>query len=178
MADYPNETDCITLIGMASAGKSTLGKILAHQLGWVFIDTDHLIEGQYGTNLQAVTDSMTKEEFLDVECAVICALRAKRCVIATGGSVVYREKAMEHLRSLGPICHLDVSLPKIIKRIGEKPDRGLAIAPGQTIEDLYNERAALYKKYAEISVQCDNKTPEQCVTALLAALECSHEKEK
>lgn len=170
MADYPNETDCITLIGMASAGKSTLGKILAHQLGWVFIDTDHLIEGQYGTNLQAVTDSMTKEEFLDVECSVVSALRAKRCVIATGGSVVYREQTMVHLNSLGPVCHLDVSLPKILERISQKPDRGLAIAPGQTIEDLYNERAELYNKYATISVNCDEKTPGECVTALLTAL--------
>lgn len=170
MADYPNETDCITLIGMASAGKSTLGKILARQLGWVFIDTDHLIEGQYGTNLQAVTDSMTKEEFLDVECSVVSAVRAKRCIIATGGSVVYREQAMVHLQSLGPVCHLDVGLPNILKRIAEKPDRGLAIAPGQTIEDLYNERAALYKKYASICVPCDNKTPDECVTALLKTL--------
>lgn len=170
MADYPNETDCITLIGMASAGKSTLGKILAHELGWVFIDTDHLIEGQYGTNLQAVTDSMTKDEFLDVECSVVSALRAKRCIIATGGSVVYREEAMKHLSSLGPVCHLDVSLPTILERISENPDRGLAIAPGQTIEDLYNERAALYKKYASFSVKCENKTAGECVTALLTAL--------
>ncbi|OBQ52746.1 homoserine kinase [Halodesulfovibrio spirochaetisodalis] len=170
MADYPNETDCITLIGMASAGKSTLGKMLAHELGWVFIDTDHLIEGQYGTNLQAVTDSMTKEEFLDVECAVVSAVRAKRCVIATGGSVVYREAAMEHLRTLGPVCHLNVELPTIVKRISAKPDRGLAIAPGETIEDLYNERAALYRKFADVSIECDNKTPGECVTALLAAL--------
>lgn len=170
MTDYQNDTDCITLIGMAGAGKSTLGKLLAHELGWVFIDTDHLIEAQYGTNLQAVTDKMTKEEFLNVECNVICNVRAKRCVIATGGSVVYREAAMDHLNSLGPVCHLDVSLPIILERISQAPDRGLAIAPGQTVEDLYNERKALYKKYAKVSVPCDGKTPAESVTALIAAI--------
>ncbi|MCG8531363.1 MAG: homoserine kinase [Desulfovibrionales bacterium] len=170
MADYPNETECITLIGMAGAGKSTLGKLLAHELGWMFIDTDHLIEAQYGTTLQAVTDTMTKEEFLDVECAVIKNLRASRCVIATGGSVVYREPAMEHLNALGPVCHLEVALERILERIAQNPDRGLAIAPGQTVEDLFYEREALYKKYSNVTVQCTEKTPEQCVTALLKAI--------
>ena len=170
MADYPNEKECITLIGMAGAGKSTLGKLLAHELGWMFIDTDHLIEAQYGTNLQAVTDSMTKEEFLDVECSVVSNLRASRCVIATGGSVVYREPAMVHLNELGPVCHLEVELETILERIARNPDRGLAIAPGQTVEDLFFEREALYKKYARVGVPCKGKTPEQCVTALLKAI--------
>ena len=171
MADYPNKAKCITLIGMAGAGKSTVGKLLAHELGWMFIDTDHLIEAQYGASLQAVADTMTKEEFLDMECTVVSNVRASRCIIATGGSVVYRERAMEHLNSLGPVCHLDVPLSAILERISRNPDRGLAIAPGQTIEDLFNEREALYRKFSKVRVPCDGKTAQQCVTALLEALE-------
>lgn len=170
MVDYQNDTESITLIGMAGAGKSTIGKLLAHELGWMFIDTDHLIEAQYGTNLQSVTDTMTKEEFLDVECTIVSNVRAKRCIIATGGSVVYRERAMEHLNTLGPVCHLEVPFETILERINKNPDRGLAIAPGQTIEDLFNEREALYKKYSTVSVPCKGKTAQQCVTALLEAL--------
>ena len=64
-------------------------------------------------------------------------------VLATGGSVVYRPEAMRYLTSLGPVVFLDVPLPLILERISRKPDRGLAIAPGQTVGDLFREREAL-----------------------------------
>lgn len=161
---------CISLIGMAGAGKSTVGRVLGDRLGWAQVDTDHLIEAAYGKRLQDVTDSMSKEAFLDVECDTICAIRLNRTVLSTGGSVVYREPAMRHLESLGPIIHLDVPLPLILERIAMNPDRGLAIAPGQTIEDLFAEREALYRRWAGYSIPAGTLSVEGCVDAILALL--------
>lgn len=168
-----DETRCITLIGMAASGKSTVGRALAEALGWAHVDTDHLIEAAYGTSLQAVTDSMSKEAFLDVEGATICAIRMTRTVLSTGGSVVYREAAMRHLASLGPVVHLDVPLPLILERIAAKPDRGLAIAPGQTIEDLFAEREALYRRWAGLTIPAGELSVRECVRSILRELDAT-----
>ncbi len=83
-----SDGQCVTLIGMAGAGKSTVGRAVADLLGWAYVDTDHLIEATYGARLQDVTDALDKETFLDVESRVIQSLRMQRAVLATGGSVV------------------------------------------------------------------------------------------
>lgn len=165
-----HKTPCITLIGMPGAGKSTVGQALAQMLGWGLVDTDHLIEAVYGAPLQYVADAMSKEAFLDVEAQVVLSLRMFRTVLATGGSVVYREKAMRHLRSLGPVVHLDVDLPILEERIARKPDRGLAIGPGQSIRDLFEERQLLYERYAQCRLTADKLAPMACARAVLAAL--------
>ncbi len=152
---------CITLIGMAGSGKSTIGMALAKYMDYAFMDTDYLIESAYGTDLQSVADALPGDAFLDMEERFICSLRASRTIIATGGSVVYREAAMKHLHSMGPVVCLDASLETIQKRIALNPQRGLVIAPGQTIADLYAERMALYTKYADL--HCDtSKSPGEC----------------
>lgn len=142
--------NCICLIGMPGAGKTAIGRALAAELGMAHMDTDALIEAHYGTRLQAVTDSMTKEEFLDVEAYIIGTLLAANTVISTGGSVVYRQSAVRRLHELGPIVYLRVELPILLERIAKAPDRGIAIAPGETIEDLYRERTRLYEDAANI----------------------------
>ena len=91
---------CITVIGMAGAGKSTVGKMLALSLNWAFVDTDHIIEATYATRLQDVADKLTKDEFLDTEASIVQSIFFNRTVIATGGSVVYREKPWNTLQSL------------------------------------------------------------------------------
>jgi len=158
---------CITLIGMAGAGKSTVGGQLARLLHWKLMDTDQLIESVYGVPLQDITDKLGKEAFLDVEATVICAIKAHRVVLATGGSVVYRENAMAHLHSLGSIAYLDVPLPVILERIARNPLRGLAIAPGQSVEDLFREREALYARYADCTINANGLSPEDCAKAIL-----------
>lgn len=139
---------CISLIGMAASGKSTIGRELAKLLDWAHADSDYLIESLYGVRLQDIADSMDKESFLDLEAEVISKANLKRVVISTGGSAIYREKAMQHLRAQGPVVCVDVPLPVILVRLARKPERGMVMNPGQTIEDLYNERQILYKKYS------------------------------
>jgi shikimate kinase len=143
----------LIMIGMAGAGKTTIGQELASLLGMPQLDTDHVVEAHYGTDLQTISMSMSKDEFLDLECAVIMRLNLKRCVISTGGSAVYRAPAVNHLKTLGPLIHISVSLPIIMERIARRPERGLAINPGQTLENLYNERAALYSAAADFTVE-------------------------
>ena len=165
---------CITLIGMAGAGKSTVGRQLARMLGWKLVDTDQLIESAYGAPLQDITDKLGKDAFLDVEATVVCAIKAHRVVLATGGSVVYRENAMNHLHSLGSIAYLEVALPVILERIARNPLRGLAIAPGQSVEDLFNERKGLYTSYADCIIDAGGLLPEACAKAILKQLHQKH----
>ena len=161
---------CISLIGMAGAGKTTVAQALAKRISWAFADTDHVIEATYGTFLQTIASALTKEEFLNTEAHCIKNMRFNRTVIATGGSVVYREDAMEHLAGLGPIVYIKADLPLILKRIARNPNRGLAIAKGQTIEDLFYEREALYQKYAHYTLQVDKLTPPECANEIMELL--------
>lgn len=102
---------CISLIGMAGSGKTTIGVALARALGWAFIDTDSLIEAAYATRLQDISDALSRDAFLDMEADFICSLRTSRTVISTGGSVVYRDRGMKRLRDLGLIVRLGCPVP-------------------------------------------------------------------
>lgn len=164
------EEICISLIGMPGAGKSTIGQMLARQLQWALLDTDHLIEAAYGLPLQAVTDALGKEAFLDVEANIVASVRACRTVLATGGSVVYRPCAMARLHELGPVVYLDVPFSAIEERVARNPQRGLAIAPGQSLYDIYEERAALYTGNANLRVDMAEATPTECAERVLLAL--------
>ena len=153
---HPSKVDpsgCISIIGMAAAGKTTIGRELSSLIGWPQVDTDHIIESTYGSGLQEISVSMSKEEFLDIEGEIISSINVRRTILSTGGSVVYRQRAVDKLKSLGPVIYILVPLPIILERIARKPDRGLAIAPGQTVEDLYNERARLYQAAADFTVE-------------------------
>ena len=148
---------CVSLIGMAACGKSSVGRELAAYLGWAHLDTDLVMEATYATHLQSVTDRLDRAAFLAVEDETIRALRLRRTVISTGGSAVYSAGAMRHLGGLGPIVHVDVPLPVILERIARKPERGLVIAPGQTVEDLFAEREALYRQWRTHQMRTDGQ---------------------
>ena len=140
---------CISIVGMAAAGKTTIGRELAALIGWPQIDTANVIEATYGARLQRITDTLDKEGFLDLEGEIINRLNLRRCIISTCGSAVYREAAVRHLKGLGPIVYIRVPLPVILERFARKPERGMAMNPGQTIEELYEERARLYEAAAD-----------------------------
>ena len=148
-------TGCVSLIGMAGAGKSTLGRLLAARLGWAHLDTDQLIEAYYGQSLQDLLDGLGLAAFLKAEETLVSMLAVRRAVISTGGSVVYGPAALERLKLLGPVVHLSVSLPTFLGRVGAAGNRGLAIAQGQTREDLYRERQPLYEAAADFTLATD-----------------------
>lgn len=143
---------CVSIVGMAAAGKTTVGRELAALLGWPQIDTDNVIEATYGARLQRIAERLDKEDFLTLEGEIISRLNVRRCIISTGGSAVYREYAVQHLKALGPVVYICVPLPVILERFARKPERGMAMNPGQTIEELYAERSRLYKAAADFTV--------------------------
>ena len=161
---------CISIIGMAAAGKTTIGRELAALIGWPQLDADNVIEATYGTRLQNLADRLDKESFLDLEGEIISRLNVKRCIVSTGGSAVYRTKAIRRLKQLGPIIYIAVPLPIILERIARKPERGLAINPGQTIEDLFNERARLYEAAADFTIEGGQAPASEYATCIAAWL--------
>lgn len=157
---------CVSLIGMAGAGKSTLGRLLADRLGWAHLDTDNLIEASYGLPLQQVLDNLGLEQFLRAEESLVRELYVRRTVISTGGSVVYGPAAVERLKLLGPVVFLEISLPTFLKRVVRGDNRGLAIAPGKTREELFAERQPLYRAAADFTLRTDEEGRQACLERL------------
>lgn len=158
----------IVLIGMPGAGKSTIGVVLAKTGALEFVDTDLLIQKQTGRKLQDIIDRDGIDAFIKTEGEVISALDCKNSVIATGGSAIFSEKAMENLKSGGIIVYLDVPLCEIKRRVDNITTRGIAMKPGETLESVYNRRLPLYKKYADITVP--SGTTEQTVERIIKEL--------
>lgn len=160
----------ITLIGMPGSGKSTVGVLLAKTLGYGFVDTDLLIQQREGVLLQDLLDERGLEAFLDAEEAAVRSVDCRRCVVAPGGSAVCREGAISHLKRLGRVVYLRVSLEELERRLYNIRTRGIAMAPGQTLADLYAYRAPLYERYADAVVDIRGESLEQTVSAVLRAL--------
>ena len=157
----------IVLIGMPGAGKSTIGVILAKSLLFDFCDTDLSIQKETGESLCDTIAKIGIEEFILLEEDVICKQEFFNSVVATGGSAVYGEKAMEKLKENGIIVYLKVSPDELQSRIKNIHTRGIAMKEGTTIKQLYGERAPLYEKYADITVECDGRTAEECVDLIV-----------
>ncbi|MFT5136255.1 MAG: shikimate kinase [Arenicella sp.] len=143
----------LIFIGMPGSGKSTLGKYIAALRGLKFIDTDELIEQKHGYSLQHLLDRHGHQFIRRAESEIICALESQNHVIATGGSAVYSEDAMLHLRDLGKVIYLHISLPTVIARVGRAPDRGIAKLPNVSLASLYRERLPLYQRWANVTLQ-------------------------
>lgn len=153
----------IVLIGMPGCGKSTIGVILAKTIGVGFVDTDLIIQQRENRLLQDIIDTDGIEAFLDCEENAVKTVDCDNTVIATGGSVVYREDAINHLKKNGKIFYLNVPLDEIKKRLNNISTRGIAANRNDSIENIFIEREPLYKKYADVIVDLTDKTVEQSV---------------
>ena len=160
----------IILIGMPGSGKTTIGTELSEKIGYGYIDSDSVIVAREGKRLNEIIAAVGREKFLDIEAKVNSEICADRCVIATGGSVIYRDGAMQKLKTLGKIVYLKLSYNTIESRLGDLKARGVALKDGFTLKDLYEERVPLYEKYADIAVELDGKTVEQSGETLREAL--------
>lgn len=156
----------IILIGMPGAGKSTVGVVLAKRRGCRFLDSDLLIQEKYDALLHELITKYGTEGFLKIEEEVNASIDVKQTVIATGGSVVYGRKAMEHLGKIGTVVYLKLSCETIKDRLGDLNERGVTLRQGQTLEDLYAERIPLYEKYADVTVDCEKKSIREIVSEL------------
>ena len=161
-----SEEPCLTLIGIAGAGKSTLGAMLAERLGWANADTDRLLEAYYALPLQNLLDESGLEHFKELEEHLVCTLQLSRTVVSTGGSVVYSERAVRHLKAMGPVIHLSIAPETCSARVGDGNGRGLCIGD-KTHADLYRERQPLYEAAADFTVHTDQHSPAQCLDLIM-----------
>ena len=156
---------------MPSCGKSVTGVLLAKILNKKFVDVDLMIQEKAGKGLQAIINEDGIDAFKKLEEEVILSIELNDAVIATGGSAIYYDAAMMHLKENGRVVYIDVPIEDIKKRLKNIKTRGVAMGKGQTLDDLYNIRKPLYEKYADITVMSNNKrNMEETVEAILAAV--------
>lgn len=157
----------IVLIGMPSCGKSTCGVVLAKTMNKGFVDTDILIQQREGMALQEIINKHGNAYFHQVEEDVLCGFKGYNYVVATGGSAIYYEKAIEHFKKNGKVVYLKVSLETVLERLSNIKTRGVTLAKGQTLKDLYEERIPLYEKYADITIESEGCTVEELVEQII-----------
>jgi len=163
----------IILIGMPGVGKSTLGVLLAKELAKGFVDTDLLIQEQAGKTLQDILDGQGYMALREMEEAVLSSMQVSNSVIATGGSAVYSNKAMRSLKERGICIYLRLSLAGVRQRIHNFQSRGIAAASGQSLDHIFAERQPLYEDYADLTIECDNKSIEEVLGELLGELKAA-----
>ena len=176
--DMRMNKDNIVLIGMPGVGKSTVGVVLAKNMGYSFVDSDLLIQEQEGKLLHEIIEERGLAGFNEVENQVNASIDRTRAVIATGGSVVYGARAMEHLKEIGTIVYLSLPCADLEDRLGDLNERGVSIREGQTLADLMQERTPLYEKYADVIIDCEGRQIREIVKLIREAVSGNVSKEE
>lgn len=161
----------IIFIGMPASGKSTVGVVVAKRLGYGFVDTDLLIQAQEKKLLKEIIAEVGNEGFLKIENQVNRDVIVDRSVISPGGSVVYCEEAMNHFKEIGTVVYLKVPFETINSRISNAKNRGVVLKEGQTLKDLYDERTALFEKYADYTISEEGLELEETIDKVLELFE-------
>ncbi len=152
---------------MPGAGKSTVGVVLAKKCGCRFLDSDLVIQEQQGALLHELIERFGTDGFLEIENQVNASLQIHKTILATGGSAVYGNEAMAHLKSIGRVVYLQLSYEQIEQRLGDLNERGVALKDGQSLHDLYEERIPLYERYADLTIPCDGRSIREIVTEIV-----------
>lgn len=160
----------VVLIGMPGVGKSTVGVLLAKALSCSFVDTDVYLQAREGRRLQDIIDTDGLDRFTATEESYILSLDCRGHVVATGGSVVYSERAMAHLRQSGVVVYLYLPLEPLYARVTNLDSRGVVMAPGQSFADLFDERQPLYARHAELTIDCTGLNHDETVAAIARAM--------
>ena len=160
----------IVLIGMPTSGKSTVGVIAAKMLGMDFIDTDIVLQKREGSKLRDIIATEGIDAFLRREEQAVLGIQARISVIATGGSVVYGDAAMRHLSENATIVYLKIGFEQLKKRLTDVRGRGVVLHDGESLEEMFANRSALYERYSDITVD-ETGTIEDTVRAVLDAIE-------
>ncbi len=162
--------DAVVLIGMPGVGKSTIGVLLAKCLSKPFLDTDVWIQSEEKSRLQEILDTVGQRAFCALEERYLCAIPPDPLVVATGGSAVYSDKAMKHLKTFGILVHLFLPFDELRSRLSNWTMRGIVIGKDKTLEDLFEERLPLYERYADVTVICSGLNHEEVLSKTLNTL--------
>lgn len=155
--------DSIILIGMAGVGKSTIGISLAKALGFSFIDVDEYILEQDGKTIQGIIDDEGEEALLQLEKRRMYQIDLRRRVIAPGGSIIYHADLMEYLKQNSTLVYLDDSFENIEEKLSGGLNRGIVGLKSKSLRQIYQERRPLYSEYADITINCQDKSQWQQV---------------
>ena len=161
----------IVFIGLPASGKSTVGVVVAKRLGYKFVDTDLVIQEVEKRLLKEIIAEEGNEGFLRIEDRVNAEIQEERAVISPGGSVVYCENAMRHYKETGMIVYLHTSYETINNRLHNAKNRGVVLKDGQTLKDLYEERSALFERYADLTISEEGRDLEETIEEVLRVLE-------
>ena len=145
----------ITLIGMPAVGKSVMGRAIAKKFNMKLVDGDKVIEKRYQKRLQQIMDEEGLDGFKAIEEATLLTIKEDNIVFTPGGSAVYYPAVMEQFKKSGIVIYLYASAEVILNRMVDFSQRGVVLKKGMTMQDLYNERAPLFEKYADITVDCN-----------------------
>lgn len=157
----------IVLIGMPGVGKSTIGVILAKEIGFEFIDSDLLIQKREKKLLKQIIAESGVDGFIEIEGQVNASIEEDRAVIATGGSAIYHEAAMHHLKEIGTVIYLRCSYSILEKRLGNLHNRGVVLREGQDLYQLFQERSLLYEQYADLIIDEDENGIEETLGMII-----------
>lgn len=160
----------IILVGMPGSGKSTLGILLAKKIHYGYIDSDSVIVAREGKLLPELIKGLGNEGFLELEARVNASLEVKRCVIATGGSAIYRGDVIEKMKENGIVVYLKIPYEEVEKRLGDLQKRGVVLKEGFTLKDLYRERVPLYEKYADCVMELNTDSVETSTEKVCKAI--------
>ena len=161
----------VILTGMPGSGKSTVVVVLAKGLGYRFLDSDLVIQEQTGKLLYQLIEELGEAGLLALENEVNASILASHTVIATGGSAIYGNEAMAHFKEIGKVVYLKLPYGELAERLGDLHERGVVLKPGFTLKDLYDERAPLYERYADITLDCSNKSIRQVMEEIKSKYE-------
>ena len=146
----------ISFIGMAGCGKTTIGRLFAKKHRISFIDTDDLIESRLNKSLQDIKDEKGYMYLREIEQEMVLTIDASIQIISTGGSVIYSEQAITHLKQISSVVFIDIPYELIKKRIGDASDRGFSVPDGFSVKEAFDERMPLYKKHQDFTVDGTN----------------------
>lgn len=162
----------IFLIGMMGTGKTTVGKVLASQLHYRFLDSDAVIEGVTRQSIKEIFAQEGEDGFRGIETQVLSELSAyTRTVIATGGGIVLRKHNWSFLHH-GLIIWLNASVELLVDRLAEDKSRPLLEETDLKLklQSLLEQRRSLYAQ-ADLSIAiADNQTPEQIASEIIGMI--------
>ena len=165
----------IVFVVPMGAGKTTIGKILAKELGFDFYDSDKEIERRTGANIPWIFDVEGESGFRDRESQAIEDLsKLKDIVLATGGGAMMRPQNRDSVKKSGFVVYLNTSVDQQYKRTHKDKNRPLLQGSKdarQILSDLYKVRDPVYRELADIVIDTDKKSMKLIVRDIVNAIE-------
>jgi shikimate kinase len=163
----------IALYGFMGVGKSTVGRLLAEELNYVFIDMDKVIERREGISISEIFRRYGELRFREIESDLVKELTGEdSVVIACGGGAVLDPSNVKALTKSSRLIYLTATIPEIIERTSKDGNRPLlnVLDPEKKIANLYETRRPVYERHATVTVDTTGLTPHEVVDELLEAL--------